>query len=107
MKNIHILATNQPSKLHLIEDKLLLTKKCCIGVCDSEVHIYITNDEEIKEGDWVYDETSEELIYQVNTLPIPEQYPWKKIVLSTDPTLIADGVQAIDDEFLEWLCEKS
>jgi hypothetical protein len=26
----------------------------------------------------------------------------EKIILSTDPTLIADGVQAIDDEFLEW-----
>jgi hypothetical protein len=25
-----------------------------------------------------------------------------KIILTTDPTLIADGVQAIDDEFLEW-----
>jgi hypothetical protein len=24
------------------------------------------------------------------------------IILTTDPTLIADGVQAIDDEFLEW-----
>jgi hypothetical protein len=35
--------------------------------------------------------------------------PWKrnipdikKIILTTDPQLIADGVQAIDDEFLEW-----
>jgi hypothetical protein len=26
----------------------------------------------------------------------------KKIILTTDPQLIADGVQAIDDEFLEW-----
>jgi hypothetical protein len=26
----------------------------------------------------------------------------KKIILTTDPTLIADGVQSIDDEFLEW-----
>jgi hypothetical protein len=27
---------------------------------------------------------------------------WKKIILTTDQDLIADGVQAIDDEFLEW-----
>lgn len=27
---------------------------------------------------------------------------YKKIILTTDPDLIADGVQAIDDEFLEW-----
>ena len=26
----------------------------------------------------------------------------KKIILTTDPDLIKDGVQAIDDEFLEW-----
>jgi hypothetical protein len=27
---------------------------------------------------------------------------WKKIILTTDQYLITDGVQAIDDEFLEW-----
>jgi hypothetical protein len=27
---------------------------------------------------------------------------YKKIILATDPALIADGVQAIEDEFLEW-----
>jgi hypothetical protein len=34
--------------------------------------------------------------------PIEEGYEGKKIILTTDPQLIADGVQAIDDEFLEW-----
>jgi hypothetical protein len=28
---------------------------------------------------------------------------WKKIILTTNQDLINDGVQAIDDEFLEWL----
>jgi hypothetical protein len=27
---------------------------------------------------------------------------WKKIILTTDQDLINDGVQAIDDEFLQW-----
>ena len=27
---------------------------------------------------------------------------YKKIILTTDPDLINDGIQAIDDEFLEW-----
>ena len=27
---------------------------------------------------------------------------WEKIILTTDPDLIADGVQGIDNEFLEW-----
>jgi hypothetical protein len=39
------------------------------------------------------------------------QYECKKIILTTDQDLINDGVQAIDDEFLEWFvknpsCEK-
>jgi len=60
-------------------------------------HIYITSDEEIKEGDWV--------IYN-NELQKSDGISFKsvdkKIILTTDPDLIADGVQAIDDEFLEW-----
>jgi hypothetical protein len=32
---------------------------------------------------------------------------YKKIILTTDPKLIADGVQSIDDEFLEWFCSKN
>lgn len=32
---------------------------------------------------------------------------YKKIILTTDTNLIKDGVQAIDDEFLEWVCSKN
>jgi len=31
----------------------------------------------------------------------------KKIILTTDQDLIKDGVQSIDDEFLEWFCSKN
>jgi hypothetical protein len=65
--------------------------------------LFITNDEEIKEGDWCVD------TYKLknNHNPI---FKWsdkfkvdaKKIILTTDQELIKDGVQAIDDEFLEW-----
>jgi hypothetical protein len=74
--------------------------------------IYITTDEEIKEGDYfLYDETT--IRYKTNgteyhggnlchisgirRYPISES---KKIILTTNPLL--GGVQAIDDEFLEW-----
>ena len=40
-----------------------------------------------------------EAIYKANKKYMP---PFKKIILTTDQDLIADGVQAIDDEFLEW-----
>lgn len=32
---------------------------------------------------------------------------YKEILLSTDDLLIKDGVQAINDEFLEWFCSKN
>jgi hypothetical protein len=44
-------------------------------------------------------------------IPIVTKNYCKKIILTTDQDLIADGVQAIDDTFLEWFvknpsCEK-
>jgi len=75
-------------------------------------HIHITSDEEIKEGDWCL--CSEELVHKVVEIKsnigiirfqdgVTEVLnACEKIILTTDPDLIADGVQAIDDEFLEW-----
>jgi hypothetical protein len=68
-------------------------------------HIYITHDEEIKDGYWI---KWGEAIYKANKKYTP---PFKKIILTTDQDLIKDGVQAIDDTFLEWFvgnpsCEK-
>ena len=71
-------------------------------------NIYITSDEEIKEGDWTFDgenpykwteDDVEDCLYN----PGSENYKGcKKIILTTDQDLIKDGVQAIDDEFLQW-----
>jgi hypothetical protein len=57
-------------------------------------HIYITNDEEIKDG-WSYDR----MMRTVNKI---DNVYSSKIILTTDPDLIKNGVQAIDDTFLEW-----
>jgi hypothetical protein len=65
-------------------------------------NIYITSDEEIKEGDWVlYFKYNSPLIHKVFN---PDNFKkiGKKIILTTDQDLIKDGIQAIDDEFLEW-----
>ena len=62
MKNIHVLSTNKPSRLHYskiknndkISYKLVLKKefsKCNDGLLSGQRHIYITSDEEIKELD--------------------------------------------------------
>lgn len=127
MKNIHVIQTDKPSRLTIIENKLLLSHvvnweskpvdwEQGDGVNQT---IYITSSEEIKEGDWFYLDMSHS-----NTLPdeihqmgndkwsktggihFCEGNSWvdscKKIILTTDPDLIKDGVQAIKDDFIEW-----
>jgi hypothetical protein len=84
-------------------------------------NINITNDEEIKEGDYAYHKTfgvgkiininGEDCFVTIKLNPKDGSIttPWKrnipdikKIILTTDQDLIKDGVQAIPDEFLEW-----
>jgi hypothetical protein len=115
MKNIHLIETDKPSRLHITGSLNLYpngVSRKPQGLCKNQ-HIYITNDEEIKE-DW-YVNTSSNTIHKSNGTEIfdyrkGEQVNFK-IILTTDQDLIKDGVQAIDDEFLEWFvnnpsCEK-
>jgi hypothetical protein len=77
-------------------------------------NIYITCDEKIKGKDWVYclREGFESILKQkVDAIGVNSDNMMKKIILTTDQYLINDGVQAISDEFLEWVvknpnCEK-
>ena len=124
MRNVHILTTDKPSRLwinNLLQGKLELSKEVLIGV-KSGLHIYITSDDEIKMDDWVFDSTNYGLIHKVwevteNHFSFKDslhvrglkirgnknlKYHFKKIILTTDSTLIAEGVQSINDEFLEW-----
>jgi hypothetical protein len=67
--------------------------------------IYITSDEEIKEGDWCYFKEDNSITKTKTKLygMLANSFKTdKKIILTTDQDLIDDGVQAIDDEFLEW-----
>ena len=98
MKNIRVLPTNKPSKLYFWEDKLVFGR---LATTPMNRNIYITSDEEIKEGDYVGYPTLNNWVpvkYLGGDLTGGE----KKIILTTDPDLIKDGVQAIDDEFLNW-----
>jgi hypothetical protein len=63
-------------------------------------HIYITSDEEIKEGDCVYCITeNRQLISNVSYSKLENRF---KIILTDNKDLIKDGIQSIDDIFLEW-----
>jgi hypothetical protein len=100
MKNVHVLPTDKPSRLHF-DDKLFLSTSIQISKNINSIvegrNIYITNDEEIKVGDWVITPTND--IIQWAKVFQPDG---KKIILTTDQDLINDGVQPIDDEFLDW-----
>jgi hypothetical protein len=109
MKNIHVLPTDKPSRLHFTEEELVFTPK--YKKLDG-VNICITSDEEIKEGDWYINtfvsereqkpQTHTEKRHLINHQKDYRFKYCKKIILTTDTDLINDGVQAIDDEFLEW-----
>jgi hypothetical protein len=119
MNNIHVLPTSQPSRFYFNNNDK------CFQLCKVDKkstplkinqNIYITNDEEIKEGDWVLGDYPDNPICKVIAKYGQEftaqslngdkyglaEYDSKKIILTTDQDLIKDGVQAIDDEFLEW-----
>ena len=100
MKNIHVLPTDKSSRLHLIEDTLTITSDYKNSVCDGEVNIYITSNEEIKEGNWCYNSINNNVYKkEIDKLSFAYEY---KIILTTDQDLNKDGVQKIADDFLEW-----
>jgi hypothetical protein len=103
MKNLFLLPTDKPSRLHF-DNKLFLSPRHQLSNSINSIvegrNIYITSDEEIKDGDW--------WVSKGGTYVSKDNVEWcnkskyKKIVLTTDQDLIKDGVQKIDDEFLEW-----
>jgi hypothetical protein len=103
MKNLYLLPTDKPSRLHDYNYISLLGLSKEYLQWRQGKHIYITSNEKIKEGDWIkgnvvgYNDTRIEKATH-NDL----KYKWNKIILTTDQDLIKDGVQAILDEFLEW-----
>jgi hypothetical protein len=108
MKNIHVLPTDKPSRLYYN------TKGKCYAFSNKILsqggwvenqNIYITSsDEEIKDC-WVLNIYTNEVYFVKGFYGI--QPIIKKIILTTDQDLITDGVQAIDDEFLEWFVSKA
>jgi hypothetical protein len=114
MKNIHILPTDKPSRLGRFIDTNNLFLRTTDDIPRGEnINIYITSDEEIKEGDWFIFGVNESVLRMLEAACKANiKYNGaKKIMLTTDPQLIKFGVQAIDDDFLEWFvknpsCEK-
>jgi hypothetical protein len=78
-------------------------------------NLYITSDEEIKEGDYIVQINSEKTNINIINCQSEAQtkianikegnFTKNKIILTTDQDLIDDNVQAINDEFLDWFCK--
>jgi hypothetical protein len=101
MKKIRLIPTEKPSRLFKDGEKLKLDIES-YGV--NNQHIYITSDEEIKDEDY-YVHTNQNFIIKIGKgegILMKGHLYLKKIILTTDPELIADSIQAIDDDFLEW-----
>jgi hypothetical protein len=106
MKNLFLLPTDKPSRLYLFEERLILGDLVTVVFKNSGAvnqNIYITNSEEIKKGDWCYlNKDGKEYVYKCTEPPQNPKNWGLKIILTTDQDLIKDGVQAIDDDFIEW-----
>ena len=114
MKNVHVLPTNKPSRLYYSgnnTDLLLSKEPISFKTFErSPQNIYITSNEEIKEGDWILVPSTDGETYFDFRESVPKKAKCNyasnkfvfKIILTTDQNLIKDGVQAIDDDFLEW-----
>lgn len=111
MKNLFLLPTDKPSRFVTSKEN----KKCYLYSIEEfkdidkfieydskswdSQNIYITSDEEIKEGDWYYNS----FLNEISKMDILDYSNFRqKIILTTDQDLIKEGVQTIDDEFLEW-----
>jgi hypothetical protein len=115
MKNIHVVPTDK-DKLNFpfiakncFTDKYTIINSTFKDNCELiGYNIYITSDEEIKDGDWFYESINKSILKydsKSNELILIKAVFsgfCNKIILTTDLELIANGVQAIDDEFLEW-----
>jgi hypothetical protein len=98
MENIHLLPTEKPSRLFKFANQLHLDT--IPKDYYKKYNIYIISDEEIKEDDYYLGDDN-----HIYCLVTTVNSNGKKIILTTDSDLIADGVQAIEDEFLEWFVE--
>ena len=111
MKNIHVLPTEKPSRLYLTTKEYIFEEEYSLSTdeCQNK-HIYITSDEPAYP--YAFHITNQEVLkvravgykslelYHDKGFSFSEQC--RKIILTTDQDLIKDGVQAIDNKFLEW-----
>jgi hypothetical protein len=129
MTNIHVIQTDKLNEGYILGKCIKELSDVKVGQFVKTYHlmfdkeffqphnIYITDDEKIKEGDW-FIHYSHEITTLLKAFNVRSRIRdnqgtsynidyCKKIILTTDQDLIKDGVQAIDDEFIDWFVNNS
>jgi hypothetical protein len=110
MKNLFILPSEKPSRLLKSQNNNFMIIKSDttnwfeIILKNTYQNIYITNNDGLNENDYVITDDVDNYgkLFQVSWLKNNKIKNCYKVILTTDHDLIKNGVQAIDDEFLEW-----
>ena len=115
-RNLWVIPTDKPSRLVKIYNDVnreTFTLKLDVEVNDSfkeYVNVYVTSDEEIKNGDWCIEFTpnnekitelfkcNEEQVLNIST---GTDYKYKKVILTTDQDLIDDGIEQLSEDKLK------
>lgn len=106
MKNLYILQTDKPSRIKYTYGNNYALSKEHLSWRYAH-HIYIISDEEIEKGweGYAYKEDVDGLVFKHFYTTNDWYKDAKKIILTTDQDLIKDGVQAIEDEFIQWFID--
>ena len=113
MKNIFLIPTPNESRLwrDLDSNKLRFdnistpnSNECT--KCSNE-YMYITTDSKFVRDEYITDgiEVIKATPKLVNAQGLVDRRDWKKILMTTDPELIKDGVHPIGEDFLQWFVE--
>ena len=111
MKNIHVLQTDKPTRLFTSDSELILAGYPATTFKTGK-NIYITSNEALPYDSSIFDNGAfyhRDAVGDVHIITKhtfkPNPHFCKRIILTTDGDLIKEGVQAIDDEFLEWFVQ--
>ena len=110
MKNIFLIPTPKESRLWRDLDSKKLrfdnipkpnSNECT--KCSNE-YVYITSDSKFVRDEYITDgvEVMKATPKLVDAQGLVDRRDWKKILMTTDPELIKDGVHPIGEEFLKW-----
>ena len=104
MKNIFLIPTENSSRLSIKDGVLILHRQ---QWRKGTQNIHITSDSKFVRDEYITDgiEVIKATPKLVDAQGLVDRRDWKKILMTTDPELIKDGVHPIGEEFLQWFVE--